>query len=164
MSDLLNRPGIPGGSNSWDGGVTTKPVKHSPEVRGRVMVHSDQGCQFIGSDWQSLLKAHRIVLSMSRRENCHDNAVAESFSSVLKKDRIKRRIYPTGATAALDVFDYIDMFFNPIRLQGSAGGRPAVEFVRRYVQSGDCLSLGRLHKNKNLCEQAQPESAGGMDE
>jgi len=55
VSDLLNRPGISGGSNSWDGGVTTKPVKHSPEVRGRVMVHSDQGCQFIGSDWQSLL-------------------------------------------------------------------------------------------------------------
>ncbi len=50
-----------------------------------VLVHSDQGCQFTSSDWQSFLKAHRMVPSMSRRGNCHDNAVAESFFSVLKK-------------------------------------------------------------------------------
>jgi len=75
-----------------------------------VMVHSDQGCQFTSSHWQSFLKAHRMVPSMSRRGNCHDNAVAESFFSVLKKERIKRRIYPTRALAASDVFDYIEMF------------------------------------------------------
>ncbi|GEM_PF-3389723 len=68
-----------------------------------VMVYSDQGCQFTSSDRQSFLKAHRMVLSMSRRGNCHDNAVAESFFSVLKKERIRRRIYPNRATAASDV-------------------------------------------------------------
>ena len=102
-----------------------------------VMVHSDQGCQFTSSDWQSFLKAHRMVPSMSRRGNCHDNAVAESFFSVLKKERIKRRIYPTRAMAASDVFDYIEMFYNPIRRHGSAGGLSPVEFERRYAQSGD---------------------------
>ena len=102
-----------------------------------VMVHSDQGCQFTSSDWQSFLKAHRMVPSMSRRGNCHDNAVAESFFSVLKKERIKRQIYPTRAMAASDVFDYIEMFYNPIRRHGSARGLSPVEFERRYAQSGD---------------------------
>ncbi|QSQ40437.1 IS3 family transposase [Xanthomonas translucens pv. translucens] len=100
-----------------------------------VLVHSDQGCQFTSSDWQSFLKAHRMVPSMSRRGNCHDNAVAESFFSVLKKERIKRRIYPTRAMAASDVFDYIEMFYNPIRRHGSAAGLSPVEFERRYAQS-----------------------------
>lgn len=101
-----------------------------------VMVHSDQGSQFTSSDWQSFLKAHRMVPSMSRRGNCHDNAVAESFFSALKKERIKRRIYPNRATAASDVFDYIEMFYNPIRRHGSAGDLSPVEFERRYAQSG----------------------------
>ncbi len=101
-----------------------------------VMVHSDQGSQFTSSDWQSFLKAHRMVPSMSRRGNCHDNAVAESFFSVLKKERIKRRIYPTRAAATSDVFDYIEMFYNPVRRHGSAGDVSPVEFERRYAQSG----------------------------
>ena len=56
--------------------------------------------QFTSSDWQSFLKMHRMQPSMSRRGNCHDNAVAESFFSALKKERIKRRIYPTRAAPA----------------------------------------------------------------
>ena len=96
-----------------------------------VMVHSDQGCQFTSNDWQSFLKAHRIVPSMSRLGNCQDNAVGESFFSVLKMERIKRRIYPTRTTAASDVFDYIEMFYNPIRRHGSAGGISPAEFEER---------------------------------
>ena len=102
-----------------------------------VLVHSDQGCQFTSSDWQSFLKAHRMLPSMSRRGNCHDNAVAESFFSALKKERIKRRIYPTRAAASSDVFDYIEMFYNPIRRHGSAGGLSPVEFEKRYALSGN---------------------------
>jgi putative transposase len=101
-----------------------------------VLVHSDQGCQFTSDDWQSFLKAHRMVPSMSRRGNCHDNAVAESFFSALKKERIKRRIYPTRQAAASDVFDYIEMFYNPVRRHGSAGDLSPVEFERRYAQNG----------------------------
>jgi putative transposase len=56
-----------------------------------VMVHSDQGSQFTSDDWQSFLKAHHMVPSMSRRGNCHDNAVAESFFGALKKERISTR-------------------------------------------------------------------------
>lgn len=101
-----------------------------------VLVHSDQGSQFTSSDWQSFLKAHRMVPSMSRRGKCHDNAVAESFFSVLKKERIKRRIYPTRDAARSDVFDYIEMFYNPVRRHGSAGDLSPVEFERRYALTG----------------------------
>ena len=101
-----------------------------------VMVHSDQGSQFTSHDWQSFLKMHHMVPSMSRRGNCHDNAVAESFFSALKKERIKRRIYPNRDTARSDVFDYIEMFYNPIRRHGSAGDLSPVEFERRYALNG----------------------------
>jgi len=101
-----------------------------------VLVHSDQGSQFTSGDWQSFLKEHHMVPSMSRRGNCHDNAVAESFFSALKKERVKRRIYPTRAAAASDVFDYIEMFYNPVRRHGSAGDLSPVEFERRYALSG----------------------------
>ena len=101
-----------------------------------VVVHSDQGSQFTSDDWRLFLKEHHMVPSMSRRGNCHDNAVAESFFSALKKERIKRRIYPNRETARSDVFDYIEMFYNPIRRHGSAGDLSPVEFERRYAQSG----------------------------
>jgi putative transposase len=77
-----------------------------------------------------------MVASMSRRGNCHDNAVAESFFSLLKKERIRRRIYPDRATASSDVFDYIEMFYNPIRRHGFTDGLSPVEFERRYARTG----------------------------
>ncbi|WP_230959843.1 IS3 family transposase, partial [Burkholderia cepacia] len=79
---------------------------------------------------------HHMVPSMSRRGNCHDNAVAESFFSALKKERIKRRIYPSRAAATSNLFDYIEMFYNPIRRHGSAGDLSPIEFERRYALNG----------------------------
>ena len=61
----------------------------------RVVVHSDQGSQFTSMDWSSFLKAHNLEHSMSRRGNCHDNAVVESFFNLLKRERIRRKIYKT---------------------------------------------------------------------
>lgn len=92
------------------------------------MVHPGQESQFTSSDWQSFLKARRMVSGMSRRGNCHDNAVAESFFSIRKKERIKRRTHPTRATLTSDVFEYIEMRYNPIRLHGSADGVSPAEF------------------------------------
>ena len=87
-------------------------------------------------DWAAFIRAHNLEYSMSRRGNCHDNAVAESFFSALKKERIKRRIYPTRDEARSDVFNYIEMFYNPIRRHGFSGNLAPVEFERRYAQSG----------------------------
>jgi len=86
--------------------------------RQRVMIHSDQGSQYTSQDWQAFLKANNLECSMSRRGNCHDNAVAESFFQLLKRERIKRRIYTTRDQARADIFDYIEMFYNPKRRHG----------------------------------------------
>ena len=83
--------------------------------KNKVLIHSDQGSQFTSREWASFLKAHNLEHSMSRRGNCHDNAVAESFFNLLKRERIRRRTYKTRAEARQDVFDYIEMFYNPKR-------------------------------------------------
>jgi putative transposase len=100
-----------------------------------VMVHSDQGSQYSSSDWRSFLKANNLVASMSRRGNCHDNAVAESFFKLLKRERIKRKIYTTRQDARGDVFDYIEMFYNSKRRHGFNNQLSPVEFEKRYTAS-----------------------------
>jgi putative transposase len=62
--------------------------------------------------------------------------VAGSFFGAPKKERIRRRFYPSRAMATTDVFDYIEMFYSPIRRHGSAGDLSPVEFERRYAPSG----------------------------
>ncbi|MCU1718746.1 IS3 family transposase [Pseudomonas sp. 5P_3.1_Bac2] len=100
-----------------------------------VMIHSDQGSQFSSGDWQSFLKANSLLGSMSRRGNCHDNAVAESFFQLLKRERIRRKIYSTRQDARTDVFDYIEMFYNPKRRYGFNNQLSPVKFEKRYFQS-----------------------------
>jgi putative transposase len=97
----------------------------------KVVIHSDQGSQFTSIEWQSFLKQHNLEHSMSRRGNCHDNAVAESFFNLLKRDRIRRRVYKTREDARRDVFDYIEMFYNPKRKHARNGMLSPVEFERQ---------------------------------
>lgn len=97
-----------------------------------VLVHSDQGSQFSSEDWQSFLRTHRLKGSMSRRGNCHDNAVAESFFQLLKRERIKRKVYATREQARSDVFEYIEMFYNSKRRHSHAGGLSPVEYEKQY--------------------------------
>ena len=78
----------------------------------QVLIHSDQGSQFTSSEWQSFLTANNLKASMSRRGNCHDNAVAESFFQLLKRERIRRKIYKTRKDAREDIFNYIELFYN----------------------------------------------------
>ncbi|WP_312120803.1 IS3 family transposase, partial [Kosakonia cowanii] len=85
----------------------------------QVLVHSDQGSQYTSHEWQSFLKSHSLEGSMSRRGNCHDNAVAESFFQLLKRERIQKKIYGTREEARSDIFDYIEMFYNNKRRHGS---------------------------------------------
>ena len=104
------------------------------QPKDTVLVHSDQGCQFTGHDWQGFLRDHNLVSSMSRRGNCHDNAVAESFFQLLKRERIRRRVYETRDDARADVFNYIEMFYNSQRRHSSAAGLSPVEFEQRHSQ------------------------------
>jgi len=100
--------------------------------KGEVIVHSDQGCQYTSYDWRSMLKGNGLVASMSRKGNCHDNAVAESFFQLLKRERIRKKIYPTREAGRLDVFDYIELFYNPVRRHGNNQDLSPVEFERQY--------------------------------
>lgn len=65
----------------------------------RVLIHSDQGSQFTSMDWAAFIRGHNLEQSMSQRGNCHDNVVAESFFSSLKRERIPRRSYKTREEA-----------------------------------------------------------------
>jgi putative transposase len=89
--------------------------------RGAV-IHSDQGCQYGSDDWRRFCRTNRLEPSMSRRGNCWDNAVAESFFASLKKERIKKRIYKNRDLAVADVSDYIDSFYNRTRRHRHLGG------------------------------------------
>ncbi|MEN9842924.1 MAG: hypothetical protein RLZZ612_753 [Pseudomonadota bacterium] len=80
-----------------------------------VIIHSDQGSQFGSDEFNRWCKDNRLSPSMSRRGNCWDNAVAESFFSSLKSEQIKKRIYQTRAEAKSEIFDYIEGFYNRVR-------------------------------------------------
>ena len=89
---------------------------------GEVIVHRDQGSQYGSNDWQSCCRANNLAPSMSRRGNCHDNAVAESFFSSLKKERIRKRINKIREVVRADIFDYIEVLSNHARYYGHPGG------------------------------------------
>ena len=98
-----------------------------------VMVHSDQGSQFSSHDWQAFLKTHNLVPSMSRRGNCWDNAVAESFFQLLKRERIRRKIYLTRGEARQDELDHTELVYNRTRKHGSTNKLSPAEFERQYL-------------------------------
>ena len=83
--------------------------------KAEVIIHSDQGSQFASDDFNRWCKDNALLPSMSRRGNRWDKALAESFFSSLKKEKIKRQIYRTRDDAKSDVFDYIEGFYNRVR-------------------------------------------------
>lgn len=83
------------------------------EDRSPVVLHSDRGTQFTSHDYQQFLRDHKIISSMSDVGHCGDNAPAEGFFGMLKRERVNRRRYLTRAEARQDVFDYIERFHNP---------------------------------------------------
>ncbi len=105
----------------------------------KVLVHSDQGSQYTSHEWQAFLKQHGLESSMSRRGNCHDNAVAESFFQLLKRERVKRKIYSTRAEARSDIFEYIEMFYNVKRRHGANDQRSPKDFETFYEMKLACI-------------------------
>lgn len=71
---------------------------------------------------------------MSRRGNCHDNAVAESFFQLLKRERIKKMIYGTQEEARSAIFNYIEIFYNGQRRHGSSNQMSPAEYENQYYQ------------------------------
>lgn len=98
----------------------------------KVVVHSDQGCQYTSYDWQSFLKTHDLEASMNRRDNCYDNAVTESFFQLLKRERIRRKIYAHREETRRDIFDYIELLYNPKCRHGHSDSVSPVGFESQF--------------------------------
>lgn len=101
--------------------------------KNKVIIHSDQGSQFTSHEWQGFLDKHNLEASMSRRGNCYDNAVAESFFQLLKRERIRRKTYATRKCARDDVFDYIEFFYNPKRKHGNNKMLSPIDFEKQQL-------------------------------
>lgn len=86
-----------------------------------LLCHSDRGVQYASREYRSLLKRHGIVQSMSRKGNCWDNAPMESFFGTLKSELIYHEDYKTRAQARASIFDYVESFYNRVRLQERLG-------------------------------------------
>jgi putative transposase len=93
--------------------------------------HSDQGSPYTSDDYQELLKLHGITCSMSRKGNCYDNAVVESFFATFKAELGER--FASHADAKHEVFDYIEVFYNRQRKHSSLGYVSPAEYERRQL-------------------------------
>ncbi len=96
------------------------------------LIHSDQGTQYGSDAWRRFCRANRLEPSMSRKGNCWDNAVAESFFSSLKKERVKKQIYKNRQVAVADIGDYIEAFYNSARRHSHLGGISPDQFEREH--------------------------------
>ena len=101
--------------------------------------HSDRGCTYTCEDYQRYLAAHGITCSMSRRADCYDNAVMESFFATVKKEKADR--FPSYSAAKMVLFDYIEVFYNQRRRHSTLGQiSPA-----RVRARGGGVGHGRCH-------------------
>ncbi len=97
-----------------------------------LVLHSDRGSQYASWDYQRTLRQLAIVCSMSRKGNCWDNAVVESFFATLKTEKVQQMAFVDRATAHSALFDYIETFYNPKRRHSALGFVSPAEHERRF--------------------------------
>jgi len=96
--------------------------------------HSDRGSQYASKAFRRLLKAHGIKGSMSRKGDCWDNAVVESFFGSLKQERVQWQQYPTRYAAQQDILEYITMFYNSHRLHSYLGSMSPRDYEQQLLE------------------------------
>ncbi|WP_231515497.1 IS3 family transposase [Herbidospora cretacea] len=101
---------------------------HDRRPLGSVIFHPDRGCQYLSTAYARLADRFGIRLSVGRRGQCWDNAVAESFFATIKGDLLDNHRWPTRAAARTAIFDYIESWYNLHRLHSSLGYRSPAEF------------------------------------
>ncbi len=94
--------------------------------------HSDRGCQYTSDDYRSALAELGVSVSMSRKGNCWDNAVAESFFATIKNELVYRRRWSSRTDLRAAVFEYIEVFYNRRRLHSSIGYKTPAEVENEY--------------------------------
>jgi putative transposase len=95
--------------------------------------HSDQGCTYASEDYQTILDTRGIICSMSRRGNCYDHAVMESFFSTVKNELAAR--FDSYAEAKEQLFDYLEVFYNQRRRHSTLGQISPAAFERRAARA-----------------------------
>lgn len=98
-----------------------------------VIVHSDQGSTYASGDYQQLLKANKLLCSMSRKGECLDNAVAESFFGSLKTELVDHEDYRTKEQAKRSLFEYMEIFYNKRRRHSYLGYVSPVDYEARFA-------------------------------
>jgi transposase InsO family protein len=106
-------------------------VRRCPEPG--LLHHSDRGCQYTSLDYRDALKARGIEVSMSRKGNCWDNAVAESFFATIKTELIRGRRWPNLRELHAAVFEYIEVFYNRQRLHSTLGYKAPAQVELEYA-------------------------------
>jgi transposase InsO family protein len=104
--------------------------------------HSDRGCTYTCEDYQRYLATHRITCSMSRRADCYDNAVMESFFATVKKEKADR--FPSYNDAKMALFDYVEVFYNQRRRHSTIGYVSPAAFERAAAAHRE--STPRVHE------------------
>jgi putative transposase len=97
----------------------------------RLIHHSDRGVQYASNEFQALLKTNGTRCSMSRKGDCWDNAVAESFFHTLKVELIHGRVYDTRQEAKTAIFEFIEIFYNRQRLHSYLGYLSPVDYEKK---------------------------------
>lgn len=101
--------------------------------KGALLHHSDRGCQYTSYGYRKRLAELGIAVSMSRKGNCWDNAVAESFFATLKKELIHRRPWETREDLRAEVFEYLEVFYNRRRLHSFLDYKTPAEFEEAFA-------------------------------
>jgi len=99
-----------------------------------LMHHSDRGSQYASGDYRRALDDIGVICSMSRKGNCWDNAVAESFFATLKTELVHRRRFQTRAEAREAIFDFVEVFYNRHRRHSTLGYVSPIEFEIKFVE------------------------------
>jgi putative transposase len=99
-----------------------------------VLHHSDRGSQYASHDYQQLLTAHKMTVSMSRKGDCYDNSLMESFWSTLKAE-CATDIYNSRAEARQSIFEYVEVWYNRQRTHSALGYASPETFEQRYFES-----------------------------
>lgn len=117
------------------GAALSRALAARPKPLRGLLHHSDRGCQYTSAAFRRHLKGRGITQSMSRKGNCYDNAAMESFWATLKAECFGTLLPASRAQARSMIFDYIETFYNPVRLHSALGYQSPVDFEHSLLSN-----------------------------
>jgi transposase InsO family protein len=134
VMDLYSRYVVGWGmGDGLDGGLVMDALKMAMQRRNPgvgLVHHSDRGIQYARADYRQTLESNGILCSMSRKGDCWDNAVTESFFHTLKVELVHQRDFQTRREATAEIFEYLEMFYNRKRLHSTLGYKSPADYER----------------------------------